>query len=69
MLRFALLTCLKNRIIGAGLVGTTAAIALSHLPDVKVSVFERSPGPRIAGAWISLQVSGMLETNPFSLEL
>jgi salicylate hydroxylase len=54
-----LIVCCNDRILGAGLVGATAAIALSRLQDVKVTVFERSPGPRIAGAWISLQVSGM----------
>ncbi|CZR68493.1 uncharacterized protein PAC_18392 [Phialocephala subalpina] len=51
---------LRVGILGAGLVGATAAIALSRLQDVKVTVFERSPGPRIAGAWISLQVSGLI---------
>ncbi len=46
------------RIVGAGLVGATAAIALSKLPDVEVVAFERSPEPRETGAWISMTVSG-----------
>ncbi|RDL35179.1 Uncharacterized protein BP5553_07110 [Venustampulla echinocandica] len=57
-----LVTCrpLRIGIVGAGLVGATAAIALSRLRGVSVAVFERSPGPRETGAWISLTVSGLI---------
>lgn len=52
------------RIIGAGLVGATAAIALSRLENVVVKAFERSPGPREEGAWISFNVSGKYGVRP-----
>ncbi|TVY51378.1 6-hydroxynicotinate 3-monooxygenase [Lachnellula cervina] len=47
---------LKIAIVGAGIVGATAAIALSDLPNVSVTVFESSPGPQETGAWISLSL-------------
>ncbi|TVY93393.1 hypothetical protein LAWI1_G001126 [Lachnellula willkommii] len=54
---------LKIAIVGAGIVGATAAIALSRLPNVSVAVFEASPGAQETGAWISLSVSGTYNLN------
>lgn len=50
---------LNVAIIGAGLVGTSAAIALSKLPNVEVTVYEKSTGPQEVGEWIGLTESGM----------
>ncbi|KAH6673996.1 salicylate hydroxylase [Plectosphaerella plurivora] len=49
---------LSIAIVGAGLVGATAALALSRLPNVTINVYERSPEPREVGAWIAMNVSG-----------
>jgi salicylate hydroxylase len=46
-------------VVGAGLVGSTAVLALSRLPNVQVTAFEKSPVAREAGAWISLTVTGL----------
>lgn len=51
-------------IVGAGLVGATAAIALSRLDNVEVTVYERSPEPREVGAWIAMNVSGTVLPAP-----
>ncbi|CAH0038890.1 unnamed protein product [Clonostachys rhizophaga] len=51
---------LRIAIVGAGLVGSAALLALSRLQDVEVVGFEKSPAPREAGAWISLTVTGQL---------
>ncbi|KAJ9138242.1 Salicylate hydroxylase [Pleurostoma richardsiae] len=50
---------LRIAIVGAGLVGATAAIALSRLQNVQVAVYERSSGARETGAWIAMNVSGL----------
>jgi 2-polyprenyl-6-methoxyphenol hydroxylase-like FAD-dependent oxidoreductase len=59
---------MPHSVVGAGLVGLTATIALSRLPNVVVQCFERSPGPREIGAWISLHVSGeqLVPRHPFA---
>ena len=49
--------------MGTGLVGTTTVLALSRLPNVSVTAFERSPVPRESGAWISLNPSGLATLN------
>ncbi|KAL1411675.1 hypothetical protein Q8F55_002640 [Vanrija albida] len=36
-----------------------AILALSKLPNARVTAFEKAPGPREAGAWISLNPSGL----------
>lgn len=46
-------------VVGAGLVGSAAVLALSQLPDVEITGFEKSPVAREAGAWISLTVTGL----------
>ncbi|KAK6462282.1 salicylate hydroxylase [Scheffersomyces coipomensis] len=45
---------LKIGILGGGLVGAYSALALSHLPNVSITVFEKSPEPTELGAWIAL---------------
>ncbi|CAK7214222.1 hypothetical protein SBRCBS47491_002075 [Sporothrix bragantina] len=50
---------LRIAIIGAGLVGTATYIALSRLPNVQITVYERAPGPHETGAWIAMTVSGL----------
>lgn len=50
---------LRVAIIGGGLVGLFATIALSKLSNVQVTTFEKSIGPNEAGAWISLTESGL----------
>jgi hypothetical protein len=52
-------------IVGAGLVGATAALALARLPNVTITVYERSPEPREVGAWIAMNVSGKRTPSPF----
>ncbi|KAK3319396.1 salicylate hydroxylase [Apodospora peruviana] len=54
---------LRIGIVGAGLVGSATALALSRLPNVSVSAFEQSPIPREAGAWISLTPTGIKVLN------
>lgn len=39
--------------------GSAAVLALSGLPNVQVTAFEKSPVAREAGAWISLTVTGL----------
>ncbi|EAZ62777.1 Salicylate hydroxylase (Salicylate 1-monooxygenase) [Scheffersomyces stipitis CBS 6054] len=41
-------------VIGSGLAGTFATIALSHLPNVKITSYEKTDAPKEVGAWISL---------------
>ncbi|KJR89564.1 Salicylate hydroxylase (Salicylate 1-monooxygenase) [Sporothrix schenckii 1099-18] len=50
---------LRIGIVGAGLVGSAAVLALSRLPDAEVVAFEKAPSAREAGAWISLTVTGL----------
>lgn len=50
---------LNVAIIGGGLVGTAAAIALSKLPNIIITVYEKQPGPDELGEWIGLTESGM----------
>lgn len=45
---------LNIAIIGGGIAGLSAAIALSHLPKVSVRLFEQSPELREIGAGISV---------------
>ncbi|KAK6455120.1 salicylate hydroxylase [Scheffersomyces xylosifermentans] len=41
-------------IIGGGLAGSFAAVALGRLPNTKITVYEKSPAATEVGAWISL---------------
>lgn len=50
---------LTPSVVGAGLVGSAAILALSKLPNATLVAFEKAPGPREAGAWISLNPSGL----------
>ncbi|KAB5529013.1 salicylate hydroxylase [Coniochaeta sp. 2T2.1] len=50
---------LRIGVVGGGLVGSAAVLALSHLPNIEVTAFEKSPVAREAGAWISLTVTGL----------
>jgi salicylate hydroxylase len=45
-------------IIGAGPAGLAAAIALSELPFLSVTLYERNPEPREIGAGISISYNG-----------
>lgn len=44
----------KIVIIGSGLVGAFAGIALSKLSNIDLQIYEKTSGPREVGAWISL---------------
>ncbi|KAK6204648.1 salicylate hydroxylase [Scheffersomyces amazonensis] len=45
---------LKVGIVGGGIVGAYTALALSHLPNVSITAYEKSPHPSELGAWIAL---------------
>ena len=49
---------LNVAIVGAGPGGLATAIALSELPYVSVTVYERAPEPREVGAGISIGRNG-----------
>lgn len=49
--------------VGGGLVGSAAYLALSQLEKVQVTIFERAPALREAGAWISLNPAGLSILN------
>ncbi|KAI0460725.1 hypothetical protein LJB42_002441 [Komagataella kurtzmanii] len=50
---------LEIAILGAGLVGAVAGIALSKLSNVNVTIYERSEKAREVGAWIGLTESSL----------
>lgn len=50
-------------IVGGGLVGSTAYLALSKLDGVDLVIFEKAPALREAGAWIGLTPSGLSVVN------
>lgn len=51
---------LRIVIIGAGIVGAFAAVTLSKLPNVQVSIYEKSPGQREAGAALTFTESSLV---------
>ncbi|KAH8879474.1 FAD/NAD(P)-binding domain-containing protein, partial [Thozetella sp. PMI_491] len=46
-------------IVGGGLAGASAAVALSRLPDTQVRVYERAPALRESGAQIAVMVTAV----------
>lgn len=50
-------------IVGTGLVGSAAILALSKLPNTIITAYEKSPASREAGAWISLTPTGLKVLN------
>ncbi|KAH3661442.1 hypothetical protein OGAPHI_006849 [Ogataea philodendri] len=60
---------LRIAILGAGLVGAFAAVALSKLPNVEITVYEKSQGIREVGAAITLTEGGLVTLSKvFDLE-
>ncbi|KAG7893850.1 hypothetical protein KL908_002904 [Ogataea polymorpha] len=51
---------LEIAIVGGGIVGAFAAATLSRLPNSRVTLYEKSEGPREAGAWIALTEAALL---------
>jgi salicylate hydroxylase len=50
---------LRIDIVGGGLAGASAAVALSQLPDTQVRLYERSPVLRESGAQIAVMVTAI----------